>query len=350
MQCSCLLGTILMHQIYAIHFLNDKANRHIYLKPFDGYMNPISAFFRLIRWRNLLLLLFTQWAVWRCVIVPMNDWSNIPVFLNGFYFSLLALSTAFIAAAGYIINDYFDVKIDAINKPDKVIIERIIKRRWAIVAHTILNIAGLALAGWLSYRLHNPFVLIIQAACTLLLWFYSTHLKRMFVSGNLAVALLTGLTVLILAIYEPALNPYAVRLPENVKVHPFYVIMVYTYFAFMLTWMREIVKDMEDFKGDAEDGCVTMPIKIGLFASGYVVIALGILTLLPLAFATYRLLAGEQIILGLYVAFGLIAPLTGLLIFLPRKNTQQHYAIASRWLKLTMLSGIIALLIYYVIQ
>jgi 4-hydroxybenzoate polyprenyltransferase len=350
LQCSCLLCPILMHQIYANHFLNNKANRHNYLKPFDGYMNPIGAFFSLIRWRNLLLLLFTQWAVWRCVIVPINEWSTIPVFLNGFYFWLLALSTAFIAAAGYIINDYFDVRIDAINKPDKVIIERVIKRRWAIVAHTVLNILGLLLAAWLCYRLQNPIAMVIQLACTLLLWFYSTHLKRMFVSGNIAVAALTALTVLILAVYEPALHPYRQPLPPFISVHPFYVIVVYTYFAFMLTWMREIVKDMEDFKGDAEDGCITMPIKIGLHRAANVVMAIGILALIPLAFAAYKLLSGNMIGLGIYVVLGLIAPLTTLLFYLPTKNTQQHYAIASRWLKIIMLSGIIALIIYYFTQ
>jgi len=314
-------------------------------------MKPIPAFFQLIRWRNLVIILLTQWSVWWCAIVPMATW-NRPLFLNGRNFLLLTLSTVFIAAAGYIINDYFDVRIDIVNKPDKVIIEKVIKRRWAIIFHTIFNLAGIALACYLAREIQNMWVVSIQLFCTLLLWFYSTHLKRQFISGNLAVALLTGLTVLILAVYEPTLYPfmrrnYSIQASGRNIVNPFWVIMVYTYFAFMLTWMREIVKDMEDFRGDAEDGCMTMPIKIGLHPSGYVVTCLGVLAIIPLCIAAYKLISGAGLLLGIYVLVGLIIPLAALLFFLPGKHTSRHYATASKWLKLIMISGLAALLIYH---
>jgi len=315
-------------------------------------MKPIPAFFQLIRWRNLAIVLLTQWSVWWCAIVPMETWNDKPLFLTGAHFLLLSLSTIFIAAAGYIINDYFDVRIDIVNKPDKVIIEKVIRRRWAIIFHTVFNIAGIALACYLAREINNGWIVGVQLFCTLLLWFYSTHLKRQFISGNLAVALLTGLTVLILAFYEPALYPligksYVVNTGSVTIINPLWVIGVYTYFAFMLTWMREIVKDMEDFKGDAEDGCMTMPIKIGLYPSGYVVTGLGILAIIPLCIAAYKLLTGTGILLGTYVIIGLIIPLAGLLVFLPQKNTSRHYATASKWLKLVMVSGLAALLIYH---
>jgi 4-hydroxybenzoate polyprenyltransferase len=318
-------------------------------------MQQLKAFLQLVRWRNLLIVMLTQWFIWWCVLRPMNSWSNYPVFLNTFHFVLLSLSTLFIAAAGYIINDYFDVKIDLINRPQKVIIERSISSRAGILWHSGLNIAGIAIAVLLAFRLNNYWVPVIQISCSVLLWFYSTTYKRRFVSGNLIVALLTALTILIIPVYEPALQSYIdlryfLEEGGKVLVNPFGVIAVYAYFAFMLTWMREVVKDMEDFKGDAEDGCITMPIKIGLHRSTRFVQLLGMLAVFPLLVASIRLFRGSWAILGVYLLITVIVPLLLWMWQLPRKATSEHYGTSSRQLKLIMLSGIISLLLYYILQ
>lgn len=318
-------------------------------------MKTLFAFFQLIRWRNLLIILFTQAFIWLCVVLPLKRWFPGLVFLNGIHFLLLALSTVFIAAAGYIINDYFDIRIDLVNKPDKVIIERVISRRGAIILHSILNIAGLVLALYLALQLHRLPAVLIQLGCTLLLWLYSTKLKRQFVSGNVAVGLLTALTVLILAVFEPALYPF-IRVDFFFEkggilfVNPLGIIFVYAYFAFMLTWMREIIKDMEDFKGDVENGCLTMPIKIGLQKSVRWVILLGVLTVIPLSLAAGKLLSGKWMILGIYILLALVLPVIFLLLTLPGKASREHYAKASKQLKWIMVAGICSLLIYYALQ
>lgn len=318
-------------------------------------MKPLTAFFRLIRWRNLFIVFLTQGFVWLCVIRPMAAWSTVPVFLNALHFLLLSCSTILIAAAGYIINDYFDVKIDMINRPEKVIIDKTISRRAAILWHSLFNIIGFLLALYLARKMGNYLVVSIQLVCTLLLWFYSTTFKRQFVTGNVVVALLSGLTVMILAVYEPALYHhinfhYFLTEGGRVVVNPFGVIAVYTYFAFMLTWMREIVKDMEDFKGDAEDGCVTMPIRIGLQRSTRYIIFFGILAILPLSIAAVKLFSGNWSVLGVYIFVALIVPLVLWLFFLPKKATAKHYGEASRWLKIIMLAGIASLLLYFWLQ
>lgn len=318
-------------------------------------MKTLAAFSQLIRWRNLIIVFFTQAFIWLCVVLPLKRWYPDTVFLLGPHFLLLALSTIFIAAAGYIINDYFDVRIDLINKPDKVIIERKISRRGAIILHSLLNVMGLVLALYLAWKLHRPSVILIQLGSTLLLWLYSTKLKRQFISGNIAVALLTALTVLIIAVFEPALYPFMhmnffFKRGSALFVNPMGVIIVYAYFAFMLTWMREIVKDMEDFKGDIENGCLTMPIKIGLEKSGKWVIVLGMLTVIPLLLAAGKLLSGKWIILGIYTLLALVIPIISLLFMLPRKAVREHYARASKRLKWIMVAGICSLLLYYALQ
>ncbi|MBS1585412.1 MAG: geranylgeranylglycerol-phosphate geranylgeranyltransferase [Bacteroidetes bacterium] len=310
------------------------------------------AWLQLIRWRNLVIIFLTQLLAWACVIIPSRHFEAVPYLLGPVYFLLLALSTVLIAAAGYIINDYFDIKIDAINRPGKVVLEKQIPRRKAIIAHTLINIIALVLAGIVARRAGHYEWLALQLCCTLLLWFYSTDFKRQFMSGNVIVAILTALTIITLILYEPAMHHYIGRfyfLFGNGKkfVNPVWVLGVYAYFAFTLTWMREIVKDMEDYKGDAEQGCVTMPIKWGLKRSAQLTQLLGVAAVIPLLVASYKLCMAKWWFMGLYTFIALAIPIIIWILFLQRRATTQHYHAASRWLKIIMVSGVGSLIIYY---
>ena len=297
------------------------------------------AWLQLIRWKNLLIIFFTQLLAWYCVILPAR-----PIILDIGNFLLLSVSTLLIAAAGYIINDYFDIKIDTINRPNKMVLGKFIPRKQAIIAHICLNAVAVILAALLAAKAHHLHWLGLQLTCILLLWFYSTHFKRQFMSGNIVIALLTAFTILTLVVYEPivSFHPNAI-----VGSLPFLVLCLYAYFSFMLTWMREIVKDMEDYKGDAMEGCTTMPIKWGLQASVIFTFVLGALSLLPLLFAIPALYQAHFEILSLYILVGIALPLAGWCLYLGRKATSAHYAMASRILKLIMISGVFSLLIYY---
>jgi len=310
------------------------------------------AWFRLIRWKNLLIIFFTQLLAWVCVLLPMRQYTRMPMLLNGVNFILLAVATVFIAAAGYIINDYFDIKIDIINKPDKVILEKIIPRKMAIISHTVLNVAALFFAFIVARRAHHYEWLLLQLCCTVLLWFYSTHFKRQFMSGNVVVALLTALTIAALMLYEPAIHYYAVQsyfinTSEGLLANPVWVLGIYAYFAFMLTWMREIAKDMEDFKGDAEEGCITMPIKWGLLRSVRFCQLLGLLVIAPLLIAGVKLCIAAWWPLGIYTIVALALPVTAWILFLPLRATKQHYHSASGYIKIIMLLGVFSLIVYY---
>jgi len=310
------------------------------------------AWLQLIRWRNLIIIFLTQLLAWACVIIPSRHFEDVPYVLGPVYFLLLALSTVLIAAAGYIINDYFDIKIDAINRPGKVVLEKQIPRRKAIIAHTLINIVALVLAGIVARRAGHYEWLALQLSCTLLLWFYSTDFKRQFMSGNVIVAILTALTIITLILYEPAMHHYMGRfyfLFVNGKkfVNPVWVLGVYAYFAFTLTWMREIVKDMEDYKGDAEQGCVTMPIKWGLKRSAQLAQLLGFAAVVPLLIASYKLCAARWWFMGLYTLLALALPVIAWIFFLQTRVTTEHYHKASRYLKVIMVLGIGSLIIYY---
>ena len=289
---------------------------------------------------------------WGCVIVPMHHYSTVPIVLNWSNFLALSLSTVLIAAAGYIINDYFDVKIDAINRPEKLVLEKRIPMKLAIIVHSIMNVVAIFMALLVARKAGHLSFIAIQVVCTGLLWFYSTTFKRQFMIGNVIVSILTAFTIAVLILYEPALHYYLkqdffVDGKTELIPNPIWVLGTYAYFAFMLTWMREIVKDMEDFKGDAEQGCVTMPIKWGLLKSARFTQLIGALTVTPLIIGAVKLLKEQWYVLGIYTLAGLAIPIIIWMLYLPKEATTKHYHKESRRLKIIMVLGVVSLVIYY---
>lgn len=306
------------------------------------------AWLRLVRWNNLFIVLLTQFLIWACVLLPLRGWTDQPFLLNFPNFLLICLSTVLIAAAGYIINDYFDIKIDAINRPEKAILDRVINRRQALIVHSALNIIALIFAAIVAAQKGKWHWLWIQLFSTVLLFFYSSHFKRRYLIGNVVVALLTALTVFTLFVYEPALRSF-VRRPAMLErdgallPNPIWVLGIYTGFAFVLTWMREVVKDMEDHIGDAAEGCMTMPIRLGLQRSGRFTQLLSLAAIIPLLIASVKV----QGALGLYTFFVLTLPLTIWVLLLNRAASTRHYQQMSRYLKGIMVLGIGSLVVYY---
>ncbi len=309
------------------------------------------AWLQLIRWKNLLIIFLTQFLVWVCVIRPVG-----PEVLNLVNFCCITLSTMLIAAAGYIINDYFDNKIDAINKPEQVVLGKTIPRKQAIIYHSILNGIALLLAACVAWGAKHFEWLLIQACCTLLLWYYSTKFKRQLITGNVVIALLTALTIITLIIYEPKLHYFLKGLVFEETgngiylLNPAWLLIGYALFAFLLTWMREIVKDMEDMKGDADQGCMTIPIKWGLSVAARFTQVLGLITVICLLVSGIRLINSDRMSMGWYLLVAVVPPLLIWIATLNRKYTVEHYHTASRRLKIIMVLGLGALIVSIILS
>lgn len=200
----------------------------------------ISGLLRISRPINLLLVAFTQ--LMTAYFLIESSPTGTPM-LEDFRLHLLILSTLLITAAGYMINDYYDVKIDYVNRPEEVIIGKGIKRRVVLFLHTLFNFAGIGL-GWIV----SPRIALVNFLAAFLLWLYSNRLKREPFIGNLTVAFLTGLSVFLVAIYYQ----------KNELL-----VLTYAIFAFFLNLIREIIKDIEDRTGDRKHGCRTLPIVFG---------------------------------------------------------------------------------------
>lgn len=302
--------------------------------------NPIIAFFKLIRVENLLIIIITQWCIKYLVFAPINEFSKFTPAL----FTISLLSTLLIAAAGYIINDYFDVKTDKINRPETVVIDVVIKRRWAVILHIIFNGIGLILGLYLAIKCHTLKLLMFQLLSILLLWFYSTHFKKQLLIGNIVVSLLTATIPLMPMVYEYYLAGGIDSL-SSFLIGDFLKILViivlgYSAFAFLTSFAREVIKDMEDYKGDIQTGCKTMPIVWGIITSKVVTFFVIVITIGLLLLASLKFYKEKQFMAVYYILGVVILPLMILLIQTIRAKTSKDFKMASLLLKFTMLFGI----------
>lgn len=316
------------------------------------------ALLRLIRFQNLLIIAATQYIIRYCIIYPFLKINKFSLQLDNLHFFLLVLSTVLIAAAGYVINDYFDTGTDRLNRPDKVVIDRSVHRRHAMLYHFILNFAGVGLGIYLSYYIGVTGLSLIFVLAAGLLWFYSTHYKRQFLIGNLVVSTMTGVVPLMVILYEmPLLNREYGLLMISYQAnfnYIFFWVMAFSFFAFLTTLLREIIKDAEDFEGDSAYGMNTMPIMIGQKSTKIVIASLvGVnLVLLVGIFTRFLLYQGSSIdyISAAYFFVFLFSPFVFLLIKIIRAKTKNDFHFASQLTKFIMLTGMLyAFVVRYIV-
>lgn len=303
----------------------------------------IFPFFRLVRWQNLLMIVLTQYVMRYCIVSPMYVKNGLSLQINNLQFLLLVLSTVFITAAGYVINDYFDRKTDMLNHPDTVIVGKHIKRRLAMALHIVFNIIGVLSGFYLAYITGLSYLALIFIGVSGLLWFYSTTYKRQFLIGNIIVAFLTGMVPLLIILFEmPLLGknyghiPDAMGLDANTMIAWF---AAFASFAFILTLIREIVKDTEDFEGDQAFGMQTLPIVAGIKWTKAILMALIAVTIVGTAYI--YVLHLKNIIAFAYLFIFLIIPLAITFYLIFKASGKRDYHIISTILKLIMLMGIL---------
>jgi 4-hydroxybenzoate polyprenyltransferase len=271
----------------------------------------VVSFLRLTRVWNLLILALAQYFT----AIMLIDRANV----FDLRFFLLVTSTVLIAAAGYIINDYYDIKIDLINKPERVVIGKGITRRYAILFHTLLSMAGVAIGTFLNWKIG-----VLNFGAAFLLWWYSNNLKRQPLIGNIVVSLLTALSIVIVdSLYKTGNS----------------LIFIYGAFAFFITLIREIIKDMEDLKGDDTFGCRTLPIIWGIRKTKYFIY--GVLAVFSLTVVLLDVLYID--LPEYYFLVFLFAPLAILLYTLIKADTKKDYSRLSNFCKIILLLGVFSM-------
>ncbi|RSK47284.1 geranylgeranylglycerol-phosphate geranylgeranyltransferase [Hymenobacter rigui] len=275
---------------------------------------------RLVRLPNLLIMGLCMLLVRACLLLPGAPWQQ--VLTPGF--GAMVLAALCIGAAGYVINDYYDVKIDAINRPGKLVVGRVVNRRHAMLAHLVLSGVGVGVSGMLS-----PLLGLVNLGSAVLLWGYSVRFKRVALVGNLSIATLTAALVL---------------LPELQMRTGHQAVWGYALAAFLLTVVREIVKDVEDMRGDAQHDCRTLPIVWGVPRTKWVAGFFLACLLLLVAGAVYRLVLEHRWLPASWLLVAVLGPLVVLGHRLRRADRRKHFARLSAWCKWVMLAGVLSML------
>ncbi len=300
------------------------------------------SFFKLVRLPNLLIIVFTQFMVHWGIIYPILKSQGLELQLSNLHFILLVLSTVLIAAAGYAINDYFDVKVDRVNKPDRLVIDKGIKRRVAMGAHTVMNVLAIVIAFYVSYSIHLGNLALIHFICAAGLWFYSTTFKRQLLIGNIVIALFTALVPFVVALYDmvPCYKEYA-HLSPSIAFKPiwFYVFGI-TFFAFITTLIREILKDLEDIEGDKEYGCNTLPIVVGIRNAKFIAILISVFVMAVLGSFQNVQWKIQDSMSFYYFLFAIQLPMSVLIYQIATAHTQKQFSRASTTIKAVMLLGV----------
>ncbi len=307
-------------------------------------------FLRLIRVKNLLIVIGTQLLMRYCIISPILKVNNFELQFSNLNFILLVLATVLLTAAGYVINDYFDTKTDTVNHPDSVVVGRYVSRRTSITVHTVFNIVAIVIGFYISFSINLWRLGIIYLIVGGILWYYSTTYKRQFLIGNLLVAFLTALVPLMVVLYEiPLLNVAykATLLKFHIDFNNVFLwVAGFSFFAFITTLIREIIKDIEDFEGDNAYGRNTLPIVLGIFYTKLIVSILIVITLGSLSYIYFNYL-NDNISL-VYLIIALLIPFILLLYKLIRAKTKSDYHFANILSKVVMLTGLMySFVVYY---
>jgi 4-hydroxybenzoate polyprenyltransferase len=299
-------------------------------------MRLLVAFLRLIRLLNLLFIALTQVLFQYAIVQPIQHNAGVVSILSTTYFALLVTSSVLIAAAGYIINDYFDLNIDLINKPQKLVVDKHIRRRWAILWHMCLSMLGILISFYLSWKTRAWWLGFANMGCVIALWFYSTTFKKRMLSGNIIISLMTAWVVLVIGFLQ--IGNYNSKLLR--------LTFLYAGFAFIISVIREVIKDMEDLPGDERYGCRTMPIVWGVNASKVFAATWMVVLIAALVVVQVYVLPFQWWWPALYCTILIIFPLLYLLRKLYTAATQKDFHHISNGLKFVMLTGILSMIFF----
>lgn len=297
------------------------------------------VFLNLIRYKNLIIILLVQWLI----KYGLFDSLGVTTTLNHLHFFLLMLATVFIAAGGYIINDIYDVAIDKINKPEKLIISKKISESNANTMYLMFTFLGVIIGFYLSNHIGKPGFATLFILIAALLYMYASFLKSILLVGTLVISILVSLSLIIVGVFE--LVPAIDYLNHPIQLQAFSVLLYYSFFAFLLTFIREIVKDAEDINGDKNGGRQTLPIVIGRKRTAIVCFVLAIVSTVLILMYMYGVLYRHTWVM-LYFLFTVIGPLLYFMVkvFTAQNNLDFHHL--SGVLKMVMVLGLLSLFFY----
>lgn len=303
------------------------------------------AFLKLIRYKNLLMVLLTMILTKYALLYSFI----INSYLSHFEFSILTLSVLLITAGGYIINDIYDIKTDKINKPNKVFIDKFISIKSAWVSYFILTFIGLVLGVVLSFYKNLGYLSIIFIFTSLCLFFYSKNLKKLPLIGNFIISIFIGLVIYLVYLYDFKYIEFDKLTHKEVEnsvlfLRVWIVVILFSVFAFLTTLIREIIKDIEDINGDLKIKAKTLPILVGRKRASHIAFFFSSLLLLFLFFIVQFI--KTEISLIIYTFIFILLPLLYFMYKLWFSESKKDFSKLSSLMKVIMFFGILSMLLF----
>lgn len=279
----------------------------------------IISLLSLVRWYNILLVASAQFLASVYIINKPEQWKS--TLLDGQLF-LLVLSSAFLIAAGYIINGFYDSEKDLINKPDVALFNQIVSKPFRLYCYFTFNIVGVFLA-----FLVNIEIVFFHFLFSFGLWLYSHKFKKMLIIGNLSGTFLSIVPFFSVSIYYHAITPF---------------ILLYVGFVFLIELSREIIKDIVAMKGDLIMGYKTLPVSFGIKNTKWILFLLQLLTV-SIPFFLYFIKGVSVIMLYFLFSALLISASMGIMIL---TEEEKNYSIVNAIYKIILLAGIFSITLF----
>lgn len=306
----------------------------------------LRAILKLIRPVNLAIMALTLLLVRYCIFLPIFRQNGLEGLMPDWQFLFLVAATLFIGAGGYVINDVLDVEIDKVNKPGKIIIQKQISDVKGKNLHFNFTAIGVVFGVAFSYFSGNIFLGILFVIIPTALFYYSYKYKYLPATGNLVVATLSALVVIIYWIFE---FYHLKEQPERfVDASRYFVllnrlVLSYALFAFLVSLTREIVKDAQDMEGDSRFGCRTLPVAMGIPGTRVLLISLEIITMAGLVWFQFLLMkTGYAMVAYLLSLTQLLLIIS--LVFSIKVESKKSFSRLSLLFKLIMLTGMLTLI------
>lgn len=303
----------------------------------------MKAYIQLVRTPNLIIVAITQFLIQYLVLAPAFQAVALSPALDLVHFSLLVLSTVLIAASGYVINDIIDYDIDIINKPKKLIINRLMPMRSAYVYYAALVGIGFLISLYLAIHIDNLPLLSLYPVAVLLLFCYSKYFKQRVLVGNVVVAIFCAFVAGIVWFAERNTYLEIWQLDVETAAYLRFILAFYLLFAFLATMFREIVKDMEDEAGDRLYHCRTLPIVYGFKVAKIVAAFFGILLVAFLVLTAWQIFDYGHFLGLVFLIIAILVPVFGALILLYKAQVTSDFKRLSTLTKFIMLSGLLLL-------
>lgn len=313
-------------------------------------MQTLTAFFKLIRIANLFMIGLSLYLFYYLILIPVHadklQTTLLP--LTNFEFALFVLSVILIAAAGNVINDYYDYQLDSEYKPERPLPTGIFSLDAAMYIHAVLAFAGIGLGFYLGWNNGNYKIVYVYIICVILLYVYSAYLKKIALVGNLVVSALAGFIFLLLLLFEANfLN--TIHFEAAAFAFSILTWQVYFYggFAFLTNLLREIVKDLEDREGDEAYNINTLAVAYGHGVAKAVALLVFVVLLAAVGYVSYTFYLSGAVKHMAYLVAAVALPLLGVGALIAKANTKAEYNRASLLVKVVMLLGMLSIPAFY---